>query len=396
MNGKMAAKRQLLLYFTVSFFHHVNTSSTKTRVEVTAAINPVEVGGILALQCQIWNMEDGFTVNIVRTSEGEQSVPIYLGNNLQSSMRDRAFMADRTFPGGSRVFFLTILDVAESDRGEYGCMTSSFSGLSLTEIARHSVNIDIISFPDKTQPLCLSYPNNVVLQENDMLELICSSNIGNPPVDLKWKLLSTYEYLPTESRVQGNNVVSNSVLKTEILHNDAVFLCEMSSSGFPDRMRTCQIGPITMLSYPKPKTDSVNRVTIHPNRDDHDNTIDVSKGQILSPEEDCSDTCQSASNVVFYLTISTASASILCIVFLITTIVMVCKYRSVSRDAANRHYNSVTSRVSDPMYVSLQRRQENERVYMTLEDPNNPEGKVLLPKEIFDEFYNRTLSLRIT
>ena len=50
---------------------------------------------------------------------------------------------------------------------------------------------------------------------------------------------------------------------------------------------------------------------------------------------------------------------------------------------------------SEPVYVSLQRRQPPERnsMFMSVEDPNNPGNKVLMPREVFDEFY-RSLSLK--
>ena len=42
---------------------------------------------------------------------------------------------------------------------------------------------------------------------------------------------------------------------------------------------------------------------------------------------------------------------------------------------------------TDPVYVSLQRRSNYERVYMPFEETNITENKVVLPKEVFDEFY---------
>ena len=99
---------------------------------------------------------------------------------------------------------------------------------------------------------------------------------------------------------------------------------------------------------------------------------------------------------IFYLTVSTAATCLLTIVFIITTCIMCFKHHSLSSNIRQRSVPTPPSLASDPVYVSLQRRNTNERVYMTLEDPNNPDGKVLLPKEVFDEFYNRTLSLRKT
>ena len=63
----------------------------------------------------------------------------------------------------------------------------------------------------------------------------------------------------------------------------------------------------------------------------------------------------------------------------------------------NTHNTRDTYDGTEPVYVSLQRRRNNDRnsMYMTLEDPNNPESKIVMPKEVFDEFYN-TLTIKKT
>ena len=118
-------------------------------------------------------------------------------------------------------------------------------------------------------------------------------------------------------------------------------------------------------------------------------------------ENDCENNNREyRSSTVFYLTISTTAAGLLCLIFMTTTTIMCCKYyfksSALGRQQHYYDYNpSPHSLASNPVDVSLPRRQNtDEPVYMTLEDPNNPEGRVLLPKEVFDEFYNRTLSLR--
>ena len=168
------------------------------------------------------------------------------------------------------------------------------------------------------------------------------------------------------------------------------FRREMTSSNFPDRVRSCEIGPISaQLSSHAVNRDSCLTTT-------WDEIIRVESAE---PKGDCMNTCTSfSSTMVFYLTVSTAAEILLAFIFFITTIFMCCKHHYVSSNVgrSQRYVTTPPSQVSDPVYVSLSRRNTNERVYMTLEDPNNPEGKVLLPKEVFDEFYNRTLTLRKT
>ena len=173
-------------------------------------------------------------------------------------------------------------------------------------------------------------------------------------------------------------------------HDGTTFRCEMTSEEFPDHVRSCEIGPISV----KPKTSTVNgdfRLTTRTPKE-------VIHLDSLKPADECQNICPSSSVTIFYLTVSTTATCLLTIVFIITTCIMCFKHHSVSSNVrqGQRHVPTPPSLSSDPVYVSLQRRNTNERVYMTLEDPNNPEGKVLLPKEVFDEFYNRTLTLRKT
>ena len=106
---------------------------------------------------------------------------------------------------------------------------------------------------------------------------------------------------------------------------------------------------------------------------------------------------------MFYLIITTLGATILWIIFLTKTCMACHQYSSASTVMRNAHTDVYHgSDGSDPVYVSLQRRQGYERnsmlsernsMYMTLENPNNPGSKIMMPKEVFDDFYN-TLTIR--
>ena len=101
---------------------------------------------------------------------------------------------------------------------------------------------------------------------------------------------------------------------------------------------------------------------------------------------------------MLYLTISMIGASILCILFLTTTIMYCYKYHIISTETSEPRRTVSINDGSEPVYVSLQRRQDYDRnsicsTYMTVEDPNNPGGKVVMPKEVFEEFY-RTLTIK--
>ena len=375
-----------IIALVIVLMEQTNAAEDETRVEMTTPLNSVIADEILVVQCRIWNAGVDYTVLIARSFEGG-SERISSGDDiLRSSVKERVFLAIRTFPDGSVVYFLTMIDVSERDRGEYACTVTTMKGTRVSEIGYDAIYIKVSSFPDDTQPSCTSNPQNLVFVEGSMLELTCTTYKTFPLVQLRWRLLSTYDYLQSSNLSKGENLFSNVYVLTNMEHNGAIFRCEMTSYGFPDRVRSCEIGPISVKSSLSNVDQDFRVTTLKPKEG-----IDFKSAK---PTGDCQNICPSSSTTVFYLTVSTAVTCLLTIIFLITTVVMCCKYNSVSSRATQRHVPSPPSLASDPVYVSLQRRNTNERVYMTLEDPNNPEGKVLLPKEVFDEFYNRTLSLR--
>ena len=383
----MFAKMLSLPFMCVVWIHLLFLVMADTEVEMTTPITNVAVGDILAIQCQVWNIQDGYTVMIVRAIDGG-SEPITTGSKIMDSpIENQVFLSIRSFPDGSVVYFITILDVSQSDHGEYTCTV--ISGLRF--VAHDTIVVNIRDYPDKTQPICTANPAELVITEGSMLELTCSTYRTVPVVTLKWRSRSSYQDQTSRNSSDGNSVFSTLIIRAQIAHQDAIFECEMTSHGFSDRKQVCQVGPIRVVKSKNSDTDA-SLITIGPGN--NIGTTLLANGFIT---EDCSrNTCQSSSFTVLILTLTTLATGILTVVFLTTTIIMCCKYHSASAEVNRDRHEYIPCGASDPVYVSLQRRRENEQVYMTLEDPNNPDGRVLLPKEVFDQFYNRTLSLRKT
>ena len=379
----------LCIFYIVLLFCSVGA---ETNVELSASINPVTNGGILVLQCQIQNMQDGYRVMIMRRTM--QSVLEQLTMDqviLPSTVSSRIFLSIRIFSGGSKVYFMTVVDVSTSDQGEYLCTVSTLSDLGeFKAIARDSATIQVYSFPEGNNPYCISNIANNLYEGKTTIELSCSSEQGHPTVELNWFRRGSSDQVISPSVIQNDQVVSQVEFTASRVDQNAVFVCEMISEGFPDYKRTCEVGPVKIIQ----ETGSTSLITTSPTVIGVEADSKIEQDTLLLG--DCNNECHSSSSMVFYLTVSTAAASLLCVIFFITTVIMCCKYHNKSNEARQRHEHIPTPpiRVADPNYRSLQRRTDNELVYMTLEDPNNPEGRVLLPKEVFDEFYNRTLTLQ--
>ena len=391
-------------------------------VEVTVPVYPVTVGGVLAIKCEIRNMENDHEIRMYRdtkthTEQLTSGSYIYPG----SSLEQRIFLAKRNTPGGVNVFFATIVDVSVLDEGEYICKVYTLSGTDHVKVTEDSIDVSVYSLPNSIYPQCQSAPAVVEnMNENVPLELTCISAEGNPAVELRWKDNSNQE-ISSRSIAQDDTVSAEIILPTSLAYHNKIFICEMTSIGFPDFKRTCQIGPVTIKANTKVEDTGVikHNIPVSPSKTNNHKTL-ISNG--------CSRECDSEDKyTILYLSVATVGSAILCVVFLITTIIMCCKYNDASSEVRNTQRSIASCDGSEPVYVSLQRRPEpgiperksiykepdrsslysaperrslykepeiykgsdtSSTTYMSVEDPNNPGSKVLMPKEIFEEFYN--------
>ncbi len=236
----MAASKALLeALFLVAFFLESSAASRDTRVEVTT-VGPVTIGGILAIQCQVWNMRDTYMVNFFHDINGQTRRITVHNQYADNSLGQRSYLAKRTFPGGSHVFFLTVVNIEYEDEGKYICNVYSLTNGRQNDIAENSKKIRINTFPSKKYPSCQSAPDLASVKVGDMLLLKCTSERTFPLVTLTWSSSSDSTVSHDTHNTTSYSIVSfetSLVLKTS--HNGAVFLCTMAIPGFPLRERTC-------------------------------------------------------------------------------------------------------------------------------------------------------------
>ena len=397
------------------------TDISATTVEVTVPVKPVIVGGVLAIQCKIRNMGNDHTLRMYRATK-THTEQLTSGSDYMtsSSLGQRIFLSKRNMPGRITVFFATIVDVSLLDQGEYFCKVYTLSGTDHVKVTEGSVEVNVYFLPNSIYPQCQSTPAVTEnMNENAPLTLTCISAKGNPAVDLRWIDNSNQE-ISSQSTIQDNTVFAEIALRTSTRYG-SLFICEMTSTGFPDFKRTCQIGPVTIKTNKTPE----NTAVIQPNMPVEPSETNNQKTSISN---ECSANCSSEDKyMILYLSMATVTAAMLTIVFLITTIIMCFKYQNASNDARNAQRNITSCDGSEPVYVSLQRRPEqviperrsiykepdrsslysaperrsiykepevykgsdtSSTTYMSVEDPNNPGSKVLMPKEVFEEFYN--------
>ena len=380
MRARTLQQATMIAIFCVILLVPAMTAMADTKVELTTLNNPVTVGGILTIQCQIWNLQEGYMVNILRMVNGLPQLITSGISYMPSPVHNRVYLALRTAPDGSDIYFVTMLGVTEQDGGEYICKAYS---IVHTDDIQDSTEIEIYSFPTLAYPICTSLPVSPVrIIEADILMLECSSEMTTPKVDLMWRNIMADIPLKTRHIFKDSTVYATTELEINSSHQRAVFVCTMTCTGFPDRQRSCQVGPLNVVPRFSEEAEATRRETPPTNDDD----VVVNEVMVETPSGDCSKTCSPENtDLQFYLTIATFVAGLLMIIFLTTTIIMCCRYHYISTMINDGQHLSIQD--TDPVYVSLQRRSNYERVYMPFEEPNITENKVVLPKEVFDEFY---------
>ena len=379
----------LVIVLTATILFISVVQATDTQVTISTANYPVTNGGILTIRCQAWNLQNHVTVNIFRTIN-MRTEQITTGKSIHPLAGPNVFLATRTLSDGSVVYFVTMVDISEKDQGKYLCKVFDIS--KVTYYQEDSINIKIYSYPASMYPLCTSVPNQpITVSVNDMLTLTCTSDKGFPHIETNWKNTKTSRYIATKNKTEGNLVHSESSIIVDNSLQGAVFSCEITSNGFPGWKRTCTVGPITVNSYLVNNQGSAN--VQKPNLGDKSiyNSGNIPNLQLNG---NCGE-CSSDDMLQFYLTIAITGTGFLAIIFLVATIILCYKYHNISTATRREPTRVLTPQQSiEPVYVSLQRRSVNaDREYMTLEDPNNPDNKIILPKETFDD-YCRTMTLK--
>ncbi len=364
------------------------------RVSMSSPSGTVTVGGILAIRCQVWNLQKHLTVNILRNTDAHPEQIVNGDEIVRGSERLNMFLATRPFADGSIIHFVTMVDISYSHGGEYVCKVINLG--DVRNVADDSVYINVYSLPANIYPFCTSTPNEpITLRVHDVLKTRCTSGKGAPTISMEWINTKSNVQISSREYYEGSLVHSETVIQVDESFHGAILSCDITSDGFPDWKRSCTIGPIRIKSHSS---------TVH-GKDVNPNTVSTNDKNMVGPVQGgntqytgrCGECSSSNEMMEHYLTVATVGTGLLTILFIITTIIMCHKYHSISEQTRRQPTRVLASQQSvEPVYVSLQRRPQStysEREYMTLEDPNNPDNKIILPKETFDE-YCRTMTLK--
>ncbi len=351
------------------------------RVSVTAPVNPVKEGTFFAVHCQVWDLRNDQRVVISREVDGE-SIALFWGGNA-AEVGQREYLAVRTLGDGSIVYFLSVTDVSQSDRGNYSCKiigtTGSFSELSVT-----SVFIDIMHFPHDGNPQCeMSEGTSTTVLAGTRMTFNCTSQDGVPPINTRWVRMGRNRILNGVQTRDSHRVTNILTITASSRDDGIVYLCEISSVAFPTLRKSCHIGPLKVLGYTQDgdadgddkDDDGTEENTDIGNRTPKvDNVVDKLPKDVFVKGRDCTEKCSIMKSSASRWVIATIVASALALIFIVVGVALLLRYYHLT--TYDNNYggggddSGFTQQVCIPreqVYSELERKRGDYRVYMALE-----------------------------
>ena len=362
-----------LCVIAISFIAIVNG----LKLEAVAPLNPVKEGDILSLRCQVWDLDaNSEDIKIARHSETNSQVFTY-NKHLVGGIDERAFLAVRQLRDGSSVYFLSIIDVQQDDEGTFTCKIMNRRHDKV--VAESSVVIKTMFFPSESSPTC--YPQGqLAVNEGSVNTLNCSSEKGNPPVDIEWvQTRSDNQLTFTKPKTIGSTRYSLLTLRPTMQDRDSMYTCRITSKHFPEEVRLCHVGPLVVhpSSDPIPIRDYMitNKPEVVTSRVRYELDMPIDR-------QSCAEYCKRSSlQSLHFWVVCTGVAAVFAIVFFVIGIVLLIKYRSTSTKPKVQYVSHHQGR--DDVYTELEMRHDANKVYMAITKP--PDEMVYCPKENIEE-----------
>ncbi|XP_072047505.1 uncharacterized protein [Amphiura filiformis] len=358
---------QVTCFWTAFLLYFLPINSEPT-VTVTAPVNPVDEGAIFSIHCQVFNLGEGQEVTLLKVTGGRSQRLTLEGTIMVSD--DRMFLAVRQLNDGSTVYFLSVIDARKSDDREYQCKIIDPAG-DATNLPEKSVFIGVNYYPD-SEPEC-AYNSPLVIPEGGVVSFNCSSVLANPEVDIQWIRTGSQEKLKSADIFRGDRKYSVVSFRTKLTDNNAVFLCEVSSLAFPDKTKSCHVGPLLITSKsgasdPNPDMKIDDPIL----RGNQDNDISFQPTLIAKrppmKTEDCSKVCLSTKSLESKWILATIFTGCGAFIFLILGLALFVKYLNARSPYTRPRYIATPKPTADGIYSELECKRGDGKFYMTLQN----------------------------
>ena len=380
-----AAITLLCLYCVV----WIEFTSASITLEVSSP-GEVKENEVLVFMCQIWNLDSAIhNVQLSREVNGIHQSLTWNDNyetvdgEQQIEQSERMYLAKRQQEDTSIIYFLSILDITKDDSGDYFCQVIQTRG-EIKEHGSESIHISVQYVPSEIYPECTPHPAPV-LDVGISTVFNCTSKQANPELTMQWK--RSEKDIPVSVQYSDNDVVYSELTLTPTSDDDeAIFICQLTSSAFPDFTKTCFVGPVTVRSD-KTKTEvqptgiDVLRPLVPTNNDK--NTKPKQYPPNVQESSDCSTKCLQSKETSWVIPTACA-VGITAAILLLLDIILIIKVYSMNGSTRKRSGLQSEFR-KDDIYVELPQTGGQSRLYMTLEPgkgrprSNNNQQQSLVP-----------------
>ncbi|XP_072046665.1 uncharacterized protein [Amphiura filiformis] len=348
----------------------LTTASVETIIIATTPVANILEGGILSLHCQVWNLHQGHEVAIFRTvSTGTERIS--LNENVPQEVDNRVYLAVRQAQdGGSRIYFLSVIDASKADEGRYSCKVNTIG--EIAEVAVDSIDLKVMYFPSDSDPSCsTNSPSTSQVSVGTKITLNCSSVVGYPEVSLKWNRNGRTAQHEVETFIQNGRKYMTLTVEIGSADQGSVYQCDLTSEAFPERKQSCHIGPFTLTQSALDHVDYDSHQPFtsgyYPSKSPKLPNVPVqtvTKGNTDRGRLQCRNQCSYYNSNVLFWIIGTIVACAFAILFFVIFIGIVLRYR---RRLLFRADILTTPHVRDDIYSELDHRSVNKRVYISLE-----------------------------
>lgn len=332
-------------------------------IEAKAPVNPVQQDGVFSLHCEVRNLRKSHEVTVLRNIGGEIE-RLSVDKDVLPSVDERVFISYKQVKEGNYVvYFLTVTQVQREDEGQYSCRVTDKA--TATQVVSASVDLKVMYFPSDSDPQC-SDNIPVEVREGQTITLNCSSEKAFPTVNLEWSQAGIR--LPTSVKTENGRVYSIANVRVSRSYSNAVFLCSVTSTAFPDRdKRSCHIGPFRVHYDPSVKdTNTLPPPPLVQTSIDTKPDINEPPSRGVNREKNCRQLCPPASSKSFFWIVSTVIAAFLAVAFFIIGMILFIKYCRIPSQH-EMDFHPVRQSSDNKLYAELECRQTPMQVYMRTE-----------------------------
>ncbi|XP_071804778.1 uncharacterized protein [Asterias amurensis] len=221
--------------------------------------DPVIEGNLVELECIASRLMAGYIVEWTRFGSVDCQEQLLARNGM--GVDPRYTLVVRLSSARTQIETL-IFNATREDTAVFGCQVRDSSNLTVV-VEAETVTLTVLYFPSAMYPICT--PNGpFTVQEGTTVNMSCTAEIGNPPVQMQFITNSTSH--ASTCNIDSKEQMRSLQLSVTAGHDGGSYQCKISpgslvTTPFTGMNRSCTIGPITVgqmiIQHPLSSVESI-------------------------------------------------------------------------------------------------------------------------------------------